>query len=165
VKIGNCNVYSKRNTYILGPLLTSHNSRQTVPTMYLCTFMDIEKNIDAKIQCKNMLMGMRRLRIFSFGLNVLRCIFSTVVTPHCKPWNSTPICHKRVGSGSTELNMLHLGPIQVRDSKETEKYKCASCGAYFTQLRRILPSGVEWEMRSGQGLQCIQIASLKNLNP
>jgi hypothetical protein len=36
---------------------------------------------------------------------------------------------------------------KVKKSKEIEKYKFASHRAYFTQLRRILPSGVKWESR------------------
>jgi hypothetical protein len=67
---------------------------------------------------------------------------------------STLIWLKRVESGSTESNMPQLGRIQVRKSKETGKYKCASCGAYLTRLSCILPSGVKWELRSGPGLQC-----------
>jgi hypothetical protein len=60
---------------------------------------------------------------------------------HCKPVPiSTLICFQRVESGSTDSNMLHLGSIQLRKSKEMEKYKCASRGAYLTQLSRILPS-------------------------
>jgi hypothetical protein len=49
--------------------------------------------------------------------------------------------------------MLPLGRIQVRKRKETEKCKCASCGAYFAQLSSIVPSGVKWALRSGPGLQ------------
>ncbi len=82
--------------------------------------------------------------------------------PHCKPCpnlNSHLTQEGRKGrwaeSGSTESNMLHRGRIQVRKSKETEKYKCASCGAYFTQRSRIQPPGVKQELRSGPGLQCI----------
>jgi hypothetical protein len=66
------------------------------------------------------------------------------ITVHCKPGPDLDSqLTQEVESGSTESNMRQLGCIQVRKSKETRKYKCASCGAYLTQLSYILPSGVK----------------------
>ncbi len=78
----------------------------------------------------------------------------------CAPWDthtglvltSILIWLTRVEFSSTESNMLHLGCIQVRKSKETKECKCSSCGAYLTHMSYILPSGVEWESRFGTGL-------------
>jgi hypothetical protein len=51
------------------------------------------------------------------------CIRSSV---HCKPGrdlNSHWL--EKIESGSTESNVLYLGPIQVRKCNETGKIKCA----------------------------------------
>jgi hypothetical protein len=75
---------------------------------------------------------------------------------HCKPDPdlNSHLTPKRVESGLTESNMLHLGRIQVRTSKETEKYKSASCTVEPILLSwAFFTSGVRWESRSRPGLQ------------
>jgi hypothetical protein len=53
-----------------------------------------------------------------------------------------------------QLSQLFLlGHIQIRKSKEIEKCKCASCGAYLTHMSYILSSRVKQELRLESGIQ------------